>query len=130
MECAVAELRIGALELPGRTGERPCYRRDGKGRAVVALYSHARREVQPVTILEGVRAMASHARPVRSCRGRYCVQPEVQTKELVDTPTTEIEPLGNLIEGEPDDRSQAEHLKLALSLYVPAGPCECQTATM
>jgi hypothetical protein len=97
----------------------------------MALYSHARQQVQPVTILEGVRAMMTSCPwAVRSRRGRYCVQPEVQTKELMDTPTIEIESLGNLIEREPDDRSQAEHLKLALSLYVPARPCECQTATV
>jgi hypothetical protein len=40
----------------------------------------------------------------------------------VDAPATKIEPLGNLIEGESDDRAQAEHLKLALALDVPSGP--------
>jgi hypothetical protein len=87
----------------------------------VALYRHARQQVQPVTIVEGMRTMTSHPRPVCARRGRYCVEPEVQAKELMDTPAGEIEPLGNLIEGEPDYRSQAEHLKLALPLYVPSG---------
>lgn len=121
MECAVAELSVCPLELPGGTGKRPRYRRDRERSAVVALYRHARHEIQPVTILERVRTLASHPWPVRFRRGWYCVQPEVQAKELVDAPATEIEPLGNLIEGEPDDRSQAEHLKLALALYVPSG---------
>jgi hypothetical protein len=87
----------------------------------VALYRHARQKVQPMTVLECVRAMTSRPWPVRSRRGRYCVEPEVQAKELMDTPASEIESLGNLIEGEPDDRSQAEHLKLAFPLYVPSG---------
>jgi hypothetical protein len=87
----------------------------------VALYRYARHEIQPVAILEGVRTLTSRPWPVRFRRGRYCVQPEVQAKELMDAPATEIEPLGNLIEGEPDDRPQAEHLKLTLPLYVPSG---------
>jgi hypothetical protein len=87
----------------------------------VALYRYARHEVQPVAILERVRTMTSSLRTVRSRRGGYGVQPEVQAKELMDTPATEIEPFTNLIEREPHDRAQAEHLKLALSLYVPSG---------
>ncbi len=121
MECAVAELSICPLELPGRTGKRPRNRRDGKGSAVVALYRYARHEIQPVTILDGVRTLASRPWPVRFRRGWYCVQPEVQAKELMDTSASEIEPFANLIEGEPDDRSQAEYLKLALALYLPSG---------
>lgn len=54
--------------------------------------------------------------------GWYCVESEVQAQELMDTPATEIESFGNLIEGESDDRAQAEHLKLALALDVPSGP--------
>jgi hypothetical protein len=46
----------------------------------------------------------------------------VQAEELMDTPASETESLGNLIEREPHDRPQAEHLKLALPLYVPSGP--------
>ncbi len=88
----------------------------------MALYRHARHEVQPVTILERVRTMTSRSRPLRSRRGWYCVQPEVQAKKLMDTPPTETEPFGNLIEGEPHDRPQTEHLKLTLPLYVPSGP--------
>jgi hypothetical protein len=88
----------------------------------VALYRHARHEIQPVTILERVRTLASRPWPVRFRRGWYCVQPEVQAKELMDTPTSDIESFGNLIKGEPDDRPQSEHLKLALPLYVPSGP--------
>ncbi len=122
MECAVAELSICPLELPGRTGKRPCYRCDREGSAVVALYRYARHEIQPVTILERVRTLASRPWPVGFRRGWYCVQPEVQAKELMDAPATEIEPFANLIEGEPDDRAQTEHLKLALALYVPSGP--------
>ncbi len=71
----------------------------------MALDRHARQQVQPVTILKGARTMTRRPRPVRSRCGRYCVQPEVQAKELMDTPATHVEPLGNLIEGEPDDRS-------------------------
>gem|GEM_PF-3940881 len=104
MECAVAELSVGALELPGGTGKRSCYCRDREGSAVVALYRHARHEIQPVAILEGVRTLASRSWPVGFRCGWYCVQPEVQAKELVDTPASEIESLGNLIEGEPHDR--------------------------
>jgi hypothetical protein len=74
-----------------------------------------------VTVLERVRTVASRLRPVCSRRGWYCIQPEVQAKELMDTPASEAEPFGNLIEGEPHDRPQAEHLKLALPLYVPSG---------
>ncbi len=121
MECAVAELSVCPLELPGRTGKRPRNRRDGEGSAVVALYRYACHEVQAVAIPNGVRTLASRPWPVRFRRGWYCVQPEVQAKELVDTSASEIEPFANLIEGEPDDRAQAEHLKLALSLYVSSG---------
>ncbi len=121
MESAVAELSVCPLELPGRTGERPCYRRDRERSAVVALYCYARQEVQPVSVLERVRAVVGRPWPVGFRRGWYCVQSEVQAKELVDTSTSEIEPFANLIKGEPDDRSQTEHLKLALPLYVPSG---------
>ncbi|HXB64290.1 MAG TPA: hypothetical protein VNV42_05365 [Solirubrobacteraceae bacterium] len=96
----------------------------------MALYRHARHEIQPVAILEGVRTLASRPWPVGFRCGWYCVQPEVQAKELMDAPASEIESLGNLIEGEPDDRAQAEHLKLALALYVPARPRERQTAAV
>jgi hypothetical protein len=87
----------------------------------VALDRYARHEVQAVAILEGVRTLASRPWPVGFRCGWYCVQPEVQAKELMDTSASEIEPFGNLIEGEPDDRSQAEHLKLALALDVSSG---------
>jgi hypothetical protein len=120
MECTVAELSVCPLELPGGTGKRPCYRRDREGSAVVALYRYARHEIKVVAILEGVRTLASRPWPVGFRCGWYCVQSEVQAKELMDAPATEIEPLGNLIEGEPDDRAQAEHLKLALALDVPS----------
>jgi hypothetical protein len=88
----------------------------------VALYRYARHEIKAVAILEGVRTLASRPWPVGFRCGWYCVQPEMQAKELVDTSASEIEPFGNLIEGEPDDRAQTEHLKLALPLDVPSGP--------
>ncbi|HXB65471.1 MAG TPA: hypothetical protein VNV42_11410 [Solirubrobacteraceae bacterium] len=68
-----------------------------------------------------MRTLASRPWPVGFRCGWYCVESEVQAKKLMDTPASEIESLGNLIEGEPDDRSQAEHLKLAFPLYVPSG---------
>jgi hypothetical protein len=122
MERAIAELRIGALELTGRTGERSCDCCDGEGSPVVPFYRYAGQHVQPVTILDGVGAMTSRPGPVPARGGRNGIQSEVQAKELMDPPTTEIESLGNLIERESNDCSQAEHLKLALSLYVASGP--------
>jgi hypothetical protein len=96
VEGAVAELRVDALELPGRTRERLRYVLDGDRSAVVALDRHARQEIQPVTVLERVRAMEGRPWPACSHRGWYYVQPEVKAKELMDTPAAEIEPFGDL----------------------------------
>ena len=74
-----------------------------------------------MTVLERMRTMTGRPWPARSHCGWYYVQPKVQAKELMDTPAAEIEALGDLIEREPHDRPQAEHLKLALAVDVSAG---------
>ncbi len=79
----------------------------------MTLDRHARQQVQPVTVLKGPWTMTSRPRPVRSRRRRHSVKPKVQAKKLMHTPAAHVEPLGNLIEREPDDRPQAEHLKLS-----------------
>lgn len=48
-EGPLAELRIGALELAGRAGQRPGHQLQGQLLAIVARDDHPRQQVQPVT---------------------------------------------------------------------------------
>jgi hypothetical protein len=77
VEARLAELRVRALHLARRAGDRACDRRERQPTAVVARDDHAREQVQPSSAGERPRLHIPHSDLMR-CRGTRHLAPARQ----------------------------------------------------